>query len=81
MYKIGVLKNSHASSLSKFETEAVAPLKESKGARHLRSQTATQRIKHSTRVPSGTVPDFEGAVRDELEKKFKDQSVAATDNP
>ena len=36
---------------------AVAPLKESKEARHLRSQTATQRLKHSTRVPSGTVPD------------------------
>ena len=58
MYKIGVLKIRDATNLGKFRTEAVAPLKESKEARHLRSHTATQQIKHSTRVPSGTVPDF-----------------------
>ena len=53
-----MLKNRDAGRLSKFKTEAVAPLKESKEARHLRSQTATQRLKHSTRVPSGAVPDL-----------------------
>ena len=52
------LKTGPQLDLGRAGPEAVAPLKESKEARHLRSQTATQRTKHSTRVPSGTVPDI-----------------------